>query len=328
MTGKPRKDRSDPNASAVFPGQAQVAAYLEGLAAGSRRTLEHSLTVIARVINEKLDIRTLPFAKKSSNESGWDWANLTAAQVRWARQELAEDYAPASVNKMLAALRGLMRTYRRLDLITEPHFQAIAQVGPVSDRKRIPSRTLSEDEIAALFRGCKADITAAGRRDAALITVLLAGGLRSEEVIELDVNDLDDPLKPRQFHVRSSIAERDRWLELDPAGRMAITEWMEVRSTQPGALLNPVDKGGTIRLRRLTGTALLGILGRRSETVGMPSVTTRDLRRTCIVRLIAAGMDLEHVRRQVGHLSWLTTGAYRELAAEHVKLLNRERSTS
>ncbi len=287
----------------LLPGKSQIESYLQGLAPGSRRTLELSLLTLARSLEQQKLLAP-----------GWDWADLTGERVRQLRQGLAEHYAPATVNKMLAALRGLMRTYRRQGLIDELRYQGIAQVGPMSDRRRTPSRTLTEREITALLRGCDRDITAAGRRDAALLTLLLTGGLRSEEVVELEAADVD--LRARRFHVRSSVKEHDRWLKLDAAGSARLKAWLAIRGDWRGALLNPVDKGGTIRPRRLTSTALLGILARRAQSVGLTALTTRDLRRTCIVRLIAAGLDLEQVRQRVGHLSWLTRGAYRELASE------------
>lgn len=283
-------------------------AYCNGLSEGSRRTIHQSLESIALSL----------YAQRKRNQAKWDWTNITPEEVRALRRDLVERLAPATVNKMMAALRGLMREYRRQGLITELQYQAIAQIEPVKNARKKESRTLRDIEIKALFRSCSQDITATGRRDAALLAVMLTGGLRSEELTELNLADVD--LAGQRYLVRSAVPERERWVQLGRAGTQALRDWIAIRGNAEGALLCPVDKGGTIRLRRLTGTALLGILSRRSKAAGIDLATTRDLRRTLIVRLIAAGMDLEHVRERVGHLSWFTTGTYQDFADDLKRL--------
>jgi site-specific recombinase XerD len=301
---------------------AVVGVYLGSLGAGSRRTLRQSLDRIAFLLTGGTD--------PAIDAGAFAWPTLTGARLRALRTQLVEHYAPATVNKMLAAVRGLMRTCRDRGLIDEARYQQIAQVKPMADWTRTLSRTLTDAEVAALYRAAGDDRSAAGRRDAALLTILLTGGLRSEEVTELNVGDVD--LDGRTFHVRSALAERDRVVPMDlpgpdrraAPGAAALRDWLELRRVtgddDAGAERQPfllgVDKGGTIRLGRLTGTALLGILGRLSQRAGIAAASTRDLRRSCIVRLIAAGHSLDLVRTRVGHLSWLTEKAYQELAGD------------
>ena len=263
-------------------------------------------------------LRERPGRAAGGEGASLDWATLDEDAVRWLRSELAERYAPATVNKTLAAVRGLLRVYRREGRISEQQYQAVARVGPMSDFRRRDSRALRDAEVAALFDSCADDPTAAGRRDAALVAILLTGGLRSEELTELDAGDVRAP--QRRLVVRSDLTGRGRELELSAPAVAALRDWLAVRGPDAGPLLCPVDKGGTIRLRRLTATAVLGILQRRAKAAGIEPVSARDLRRSLIVRLIAAGCALPVVRDRVGHLSWLTTAAYRELAADLAKL--------
>ncbi len=58
--------------------------------------------------------------------------------------------------------------------------------------ERLPAgRALSRGEVAALLEVCSRDETAAGVRDAALVALLVAGGLRRSEAVMLDLGDYD-----------------------------------------------------------------------------------------------------------------------------------------
>jgi site-specific recombinase XerD len=71
-----------------------------------------------------------------------------------------------------------------------------------------------------------------------------------------------------------------------------------------------------IRFRRMTDQAVYDIFGRIVKRGGAGAVTLRDLRRAYVLSLIRAGKPIDEVQYLVGHASWVTTAAYRELAAE------------
>lgn len=248
----------------------------------------------------------------TTDPAGFAWHTIDADTAVRIRRELAGRYATSTVNKMLSALRGVMRTCRDLGLIDEAGYQAVARLNSLKGPDSRPSRTLTDDEVSALFRACRADGTAAGLRTAALLAVFLSAGTRREEATELNAEDYDPAT--RVLHIRSVIQERDRELELSPGAGRALGDWLAARGTHAGPLLNPVDKAGTIRDRRLTDQAVYLILRSIGEQAGIGPVTTRDLRSTLIVRLIGSGMDYESISRHVGFLSFFSARAYRELA--------------
>jgi integrase len=244
----------------------------------------------------------------------FDWSTLDGHQAQALRDRLADRYAPATVNKILAIVRGVMRACRDRAVIDERQYQAVARIGPAHGYDRDRSRTLTEDEVRRLFEACAQDLTAAGRRNAAVLAVLLGAGLRSEEATELGGEDVD--LDRAELHIRATIPSRRRTVPLDPGATAALRDWLATRGDHDGPLLLPIDRGGTLRRRRLTQQALHGICQRIAGQAGVGPVSTRDLRRTCLVRLIASGMPIERIRPRVGHLSWLTTAAYRDMAAD------------
>jgi hypothetical protein len=85
----------------LLADQHRAAAYLASLAPVSRRTMRGALNGIAYILNrDRLDPAAL------------DWACLRYQQTAAVRAGLLEVYAPATVNKMLAALRGVLVAIR------------------------------------------------------------------------------------------------------------------------------------------------------------------------------------------------------------------------
>src|SRR5437016_4867083 len=80
--------------------------YLARLSPGSRRTMRQGLDAVARLLTAgACDALTL------------DWAALRYQHTAAIRTRLAEAYAPATANKVLAALRGVLKEAWRLGLM-------------------------------------------------------------------------------------------------------------------------------------------------------------------------------------------------------------------
>jgi len=312
---KAEMERDEPHKTAAWmieggnvPAVDPVNRFLESLSEGSRRTMRQALDRMAGLIagaDEPLDA------------VAFRWAKVEQSHALKLREDLAERFSAATANKMVSALRGVMRACRTMGLIDESHYQQVARLSMVKDFREKASRVLTCSEVAALFGACAQDSTPAGRRDAALLAIFLMAALRRTEAIELNLNDYDP--RRRDLMVRSPIPERNRIVRFAMRCHEMMLGYLAVRGKDAGALLLPVDKGGTMRLRRLTDQAIYSIMQRMSERAKIKPVTTRDLRRTCVTHMIAAGMSLERVRMSVGHLSWLTTAAYQSFADDYRK---------
>jgi hypothetical protein len=78
--------------------QHPAAVYLAGLSEGGRRTMRQALDRIAELVSGG-----------QTDALGLDWAALRFQHTAAIRAELAKDYAPATANKILSALRGVLR---------------------------------------------------------------------------------------------------------------------------------------------------------------------------------------------------------------------------
>jgi site-specific recombinase XerD len=280
-----------------------AAAYLTSIGAGSRRTMQQSLVSIAALL-----------AGEGADPIKVRWECLRREETRRLREQLAASHAPATANKMLSALRGVLRAARRMDLMSEGQFQTAASLEMI---KPAPTRLhcrVNDASVAALFAACEKEAGAAGRRDAALLAIFLSSGLRRSEARELDVGDF----APRSgvLHIRGTGPEFDRLVTLTPPARRAVADWLEVRTHAPGPLLLPVDRGGIVRFRRLTDQAVYDIIGRVCERAGLAALNQRDLRRAYVLSLIRSGRTAIEVQELAGHASWLTTATYERMASD------------
>jgi len=262
-------------------GQRPAQAYLDQLRPTSRRTMRQ---VLAR-LGALLQGHSVPLQEPET----YPWDRLRGEQIAWLRQELARHYAPATVKKMLEALRGVLRAAENRGLLEAggPYVGPIrsqpAEAGSgagaagSADRSGTdsePQRVLTQAHLNKLMRVCAADPRPAGRRDAALIAIIAGTGLQRQRVVELQMKDYDPAAgllngrshrgQPRRFHLSASVQQ-------------AIEDWLAVCGRQTGALLEPLDKVGRCRGRAMTDQSAYEMLSRRAKKAGLGHVTSRAL---------------------------------------------------
>lgn len=279
------------------PDQHPAAVYLARLAPGSRRTMGEALETIAGLLTTyKLDMRTL------------DWGALRYQHTAAIRAMLAALYAPATANKMLAALRGVLREAWRLGQMGADEYGRAADLPSVRGETLPRGRALGKDELGALFRACAADHSPAGRRDAALLGVLYGCGLRRSELVALDFGDYEPTTGA--LRVTAGKGNKGRVSYVTGGSKTALAAWLGVRGISPGSLFCPINKGGKLHIRRMTDQAVRKILNKRATEGGVAQFSPHDLRRTMIGDLLDAGADISTVQRLAGHANVTTTARY------------------
>ncbi len=279
--------------------------YLARLAPGSRRTMRQALDTVARIVSGGvLDAETMR------------WEALQYSHTIAVRTVLGERYAPSTANKMLAALRGVLREAWRLGLMDAETYRRATDL-PCIRGERLPrGRALSTGELRSLFRVCGDDPSPAGRRDAAMLAVLYGAGLRRSELVTLDLNDYEP--ETGTVTVRQGKGRKDRTGYAANGAQEALEGWLNVRGSEPGALFLPIDKGGTVHHRRMVDQTVLVVLRKRAVQAGVPQFSPHDMRRTFISDLLDCGADLATVQQLAGHSSPTTTAHY-DRRGERVK---------
>ena len=153
-------------------------AYLAGLAKSGRDTMQGTLNKVARMLGFA-DIHSAP------------WSALRFEHITAIRTKLQDDgAAPATVNKTLSALRGVLECAWKLGLIDAETYQRARAVKNVTGTTLPAGRSATPGELDALMRACASDKTATGRRDCAIIALAYAAGLRRVGLASLTLADL------------------------------------------------------------------------------------------------------------------------------------------
>ena len=108
--------------------------YLAGLGPGSVRTMRNALVWLAR--------------EASANTCGPEdlpWHLLEWKHVDQLRARLAATYAPATANRHLDALRGVLKCARRMGLMTAEQFAQATDHKPVRGKKIPAGRAVDPD---------------------------------------------------------------------------------------------------------------------------------------------------------------------------------------
>ncbi len=235
-----------------------------------------------------------------------DWTTLNAQAVRAIMAKVGG--APATRNKVLSALRGVARMAWESSLIDVQTFQRIRDIRGDIGLRLSTGRDVPTGEISRLIEVCVQDETPAGTRDAAIIAVMAATGLRRAEVCALHTNGVD--LQDGSLRVVGK-RNKERTGYIGTGALEALRDWMTVRGDQPGPIFCAISKAGVLRHeKQLSTVAINRMLEKRADQAGIRDITPHDFRRTFISEMLDAGADIATVAAIVGHEDVKTTARY------------------
>lgn len=282
-----------------------AAVYLAGLDEGSRRTMRQALNMLATLLGvaSKRDA-----AGNNVTYLACPWGELRYPHTTALRSALAQRYAPATANKMLAALRRVLQEAWRLGLLSAEDYARARDLRPITGETLPAGRALSSGELAALLAVCAADRRPAGVRDAALIATLYSTLVRRSEVVAFALEDYD--AEQGALRVRRGKGRKARLTYLAPGAVAALDAWLAMRGAEAGPLFLPLTKSGKAMLRPMQPQAVAEVLARRAEQAAVAACSPHDLRRSGIGDLLDAGADIATVQRLAGHADPATTARY------------------
>lgn len=179
----------------------------------------------------------------------------------------------------------------------------------VRDTKRLPA-TLDHREVVALLESLRT------WRDRAIAGLMVFCGLRSAEVLALDVTDVD--IGARWLRVSGKGGKQRRVpLDVDVAGVIQ-TYLLAERPDTTSTRLFIVAKGPT-RGQPLSPAGLRRVFRYHRGLTGIAAAHPHALRHTFGSALAEAGVDLAMMQALLGHAHIDTTARYIHLAPTHVK---------
>lgn len=291
--------RTDTTAIATVtdtPVQNPAAVYITRFTTqAGRQTMYQALRTIASLLSPASpDVFTFP------------WHQVRHQHTQAVRTILAERYAPATANKLIAALRGVLKTAWRMGLMSMEDYYRAADIPSVRGQSLPAGRYVTKGELAAMLNACD-DGTLAGVRDAAIITLLYGCGLRRAELVQLTVSDYNRADDTLRVHGKGN---KWRLVPIPSGAVQALQDWLAVRGEEAGPLFCAIRKGGRLAGRGITTDTVYDILERRGKMANVQTLSPHDLRRTFVSDLLDAGADINVVQRLTGHAQVTTTARY------------------
>jgi integrase/recombinase XerC len=203
--------------------------------------------------------------------------------------------APTTIGRRLSAVRSLVRHALGPSRVPE------AALAPRRPRRLPETPRLTEIEEAV--DGLSGDDPLA-LRNAALVELVYACGLRSAEAVGLDLGDVD--LDREQVHVRGK-GGKERLVPLGEEAAWRLGRWL---------------RDGRPALARGASDALfLSVRGRRLDTSSLRRLFPHphNLRHAYATHLLEGGADLRTIQELLGHASLSTTQIYSHVDARRLR---------
>ena len=181
---------------------------------------------------------------------------------------------------------------------------------------------LSEDEVIKLDDVIMIPVfsdTILYLRNALIIHLMLDGGLRKSEVINLNVNDID--VDKNIIYINNSKYNKSRVIPLSSVIKNLYNAYLIDREYSDIGLLNNTPLLIKADDKRITSDTIKSLFRRLKKQSGIERIHPHLLRHTFATSYLMQGGNLEQLRIILGHSDYNVTRHYLHLAASN-KLLN------
>jgi site-specific recombinase XerD len=217
--------------------------------------------------------------------------------------------APGTINLRLGAVRRLAYEAADCGLLSADLAAGIRRVRGLRKIGVRLGNWLSAEESKALWEAPDSG-KVKGKRDRALLALLLACGLRRHEAVSLRLRDLEQregrwaivDLVGKGGHIRT--VPIPAWV------RQQLESWITAAQISEGCIFRRVDRSGQVRGDHISEKAIWHIVRKSARRAGLSNVAPHDLRRTCARLCQSAGGELEQIQFLLGHVSIQTTERY------------------
>ena len=253
-------------------------------------------TVASNVHVGRLFLATRPLV------GGLDLDVLRASEVLDFVRSECRKRSPGSAGYVTTGLRSFLRFCHLEGRTATPIADAVPRVA--SWRLAALPRAPEPGVLAALLQSCDRRTTF-GRRDFAVLVLLMRLGLRSGEVAGLRLDDID--WREGELLIRGKGPRHER-LPLPADVGEAIVAWL--RRGRPRCSAREVFTRVRAPHRGLSPGAVSAIVRSACKRAGVPEVNAHRLRHSAATAMLRAGAGLAEIGQVLRHRSVLTTAVY------------------
>ena len=211
--------------------------------------------------------------------------------------------------RTIAAQQSELRVFARFLFLHGLHptdLRGALQASPNRRLAALPS-TLDESQIKAVLGSCDRR-RRRGRRDYAILLLMLRLGLRRGDVAQLTLDDFDWP--SGEIRVSGKSRREDRLPLPDEIGRAIVAYLKHSRPKEDTRALFLTLQAP---VRPIVAGTITSVIQHACRVAGLPPGSAPRLRHTAATRLLAAGASLDEIAQLLRHRSIDTTAIYAKI---------------
>ena len=249
-------------------------------------------------------------------EPAYDWREVDIDTLNQYIQDLKvrKGYRDATTARKVASIKSFFGFLSENGAITEDPTESL---GSPRVGRSLP-KYLSEDDVTKLLDAGYRSGTNEGQRDAVIMELLYATGLRVGELVSLNVGDVN---ADESFIRCMGKGSKERIVHLYPKALQELQGYLkEIRAVMLGPRKNEPALFINHRGERLTRQWVWSILKTYAQKAGVTtSITPHTLRHSFATHLLQNGASLRHVQELLGHSSISTTQVYTHLTNDYMQ---------
>jgi len=259
-----------------------------------------------------------------------DWPRFSRASVQAYRAYLiGENAGRAGINQAISALHSLAREAAAQGMLADEVAAGILAVRGTGSAGRRTGNWLSRKQAQQLL-DAPDPATLVGRRDRLILGLLLGCGLRREEAVRLQVEQIQERDSRPVIVDLVGKGGRLRTVPMPRWCRTLAGDWLAAAGITTGPILRAIHRGdgassaplgvGSLYLRVVVYARALGL-----------RLAPHDLRRTCGTLASQGGATTRSIQAMYGHSSEVTTERYlrthldlTDAACDHLGLVPKD----
>ncbi|MGY1803611.1 tyrosine recombinase XerC [Blastococcus sp. SYSU D00922] len=236
----------------------------------------------------------------------------------WLAQGRTRGHSRATIARHAASARSFTAWLRRAGLT--PEDVGLRLVSPKAHRA-LPGVLAPEQAKAVMESKAGAD-EPIGLRDALVLELLYASGIRVSELVGLDVDDVD---RGRRLLRVLGKGSKERSVPFGVPAERALDAWLTrgrpaLATPDSGPALLLGARGRRLDPREVRRTVHAAVAG----TEGAPDIGPHGLRHSAATHVLEGGADLRSVQELLGHASLATTQIYTHVTVERLRAVHAQ----
>jgi integrase/recombinase XerD len=228
--------------------------------------------------------------------------------------ESASYLCPTSVRSRCGVLRVFLRYLHRERLIAKD----LSECVEMSRSYRLSSvpRSITWDDVRRMLEAVDRR-TIAGRRDYAILVLLVTYGLRGREVAALTLDDID--WKRERIRVPERKAGHSTGYPLSSTVGAALLDYLQhgrPKTAERRVFLRVLAPQSPLTTAAISGRVAYYL---HRAGINVPRAGSHTLRHTCVQRLVDADFPFKHIGDYVGHRTPDSTDIYTKVAVEALR---------